>query len=56
MSGTARHPAKRAVARIQRLCCLGVGAEALAPLLLREVEDLVPSRNGMFLWADRSRN
>jgi DNA-binding CsgD family transcriptional regulator len=42
---------KRALARIQRLCCLGIGSEMLMPDLLREVMRLVPSRHGQFCWA-----
>jgi DNA-binding CsgD family transcriptional regulator len=42
---------KRALARIQRLCCLGVGSEVLVPVLLREVAGLLPSKNGRFCWA-----
>ncbi|MBV8869402.1 MAG: hypothetical protein JOY65_08305, partial [Acetobacteraceae bacterium] len=43
-------PSKQALARIQRLCCLGVGGEALMPELVREVAWLVPSRVGSFWW------
>ena len=42
---------KRALARIQRLCCLGIGSEMLMPDLMREVMRLVPSRHGQFCWA-----
>jgi DNA-binding CsgD family transcriptional regulator len=42
---------KRALARIQRLCCLGIGSEMLMPDLMREVMDLIPSRHGVFHWA-----
>jgi hypothetical protein len=42
---------KRALARIQRLCCLGIGGEMLMPDLMREVMGLVPSRHGVFHWA-----
>jgi DNA-binding CsgD family transcriptional regulator len=41
---------KRALARVQRLCCLGIGGEKLVPDLLREVRDLIASRNGIFYW------
>jgi DNA-binding CsgD family transcriptional regulator len=44
-------PAKRTIAHFQRLCCLGISGEMLIPMLLREIEGLVPSQNGMFLWA-----
>jgi DNA-binding CsgD family transcriptional regulator len=39
---------KRALARIQRLCCLGTGGEALTPDLMREVAALIPYRHGVF--------
>jgi hypothetical protein len=41
---------KRALARIQRLCCLGIGSEMLMPHLIREVTKLIPSRGGLFYW------
>src|SRR5271156_5332007 len=41
---------KRALARIQRLCCLGIGSEMLMPDLMLEVARLVPFRNGWFGW------
>jgi DNA-binding CsgD family transcriptional regulator len=41
---------KRALARIQRLCCLGVGSEMLVPDLMREVMAFIPSRGGLFFW------
>jgi DNA-binding CsgD family transcriptional regulator len=41
---------KRVLARIQRLCCLGVGSEMLVPDLMREVLELIPSRHGVFHW------
>jgi DNA-binding CsgD family transcriptional regulator len=41
---------KRALARIQRLCCLGIGGEVLMPDLMREVGDLIPSRHRVFYW------
>ena len=41
---------KQALARIQRLCCLGIGSEMLMPHLMREVTKLVPSRGGLFYW------
>jgi DNA-binding CsgD family transcriptional regulator len=42
---------KRAVARIQRLCCLGIGGEMLMPDLLREVGALLRARHYAFRWA-----
>lgn len=41
---------KQVSARIQRLCCIGVGGEILMPDLLREVTGLIPSRHGNFFW------
>jgi hypothetical protein len=40
--------AKRAIARIQRLCCLGVGGQAIMPALFRELQSLVPSYDNVF--------
>jgi DNA-binding CsgD family transcriptional regulator len=42
---------KQILARIQRLCCLGIGGEMLMPDLMREVMWLVPSQHGQFCWA-----
>lgn len=41
---------KQALARIQRLCCLGIGSEALMPDLMREVTALTAAQNGAFYW------
>src|ERR1700722_725469 len=41
---------KRALSRIQRLCCLGIGSEVLMPDLMREVIGLIPSGGGYFYW------
>jgi DNA-binding CsgD family transcriptional regulator len=41
---------KRILARIQRLCCLGVGSETLMPELMGEVAKLVPFQSGWFGW------
>src|SRR4051794_10156353 len=41
---------KQILARIQRLCCLGIGGEMLMPELIREVTGLIPSRIGSFWW------
>ena len=38
------------LARIQRLCCLGIGSEMLMPDLMREVTGLMSSQVGMFWW------
>jgi DNA-binding CsgD family transcriptional regulator len=51
MSRPSGFSAKRTIARFQRLCCLGISGELLMPLLLREIEGLVPSLSSMFLWA-----
>ena len=45
---------KRAAARIQRLCCLGVGCEMLMPDLMEEITTFVPARGGGFEWLERS--
>lgn len=42
--------ATQALARIQRLCCLGFGSEMLMPDLIREVAGLIPSQGGVFWW------
>ncbi len=39
------------LARVQRLCCLGIGSEMLMPDLVREMRQLVPSRFVNFRWA-----
>jgi DNA-binding CsgD family transcriptional regulator len=44
LSGTS----KNALARIQRLCCLGIGGEMLVPDLMRDIAALVPYRHGVF--------
>lgn len=43
---------KRALGRIQRLCCLGIGGEMLVPDLMSEVIRLIPSHGGVFFWLD----
>jgi DNA-binding CsgD family transcriptional regulator len=50
MPQTRSEASKRGLARIQRLCCLGVGSEMLMPDLIREVNELIPLRGGFFLW------
>jgi DNA-binding CsgD family transcriptional regulator len=45
---------KRALARIQRLCCLGVGGEMLMPDLLREIAQIMHSRHEAFNWHGRN--
>jgi DNA-binding CsgD family transcriptional regulator len=46
---------KRFLARIQRLCCLGVGSEMIMPDLIRQVNELIPLRGGFFLWMNANR-
>jgi hypothetical protein len=41
---------KRPLARIQRLCCFGVGSEMLVPDLIRDLTDAIPSSGGWFHW------
>jgi DNA-binding CsgD family transcriptional regulator len=41
----------RVIARIQRLCCLGLGSQAIMPALLKEIADLTPSSSREFDWA-----
>ena len=53
MSRTEERRHKRSVARIQRLCCLGLGGEAIAPELMRELDTLVPSHLGHIRWFGR---
>jgi DNA-binding CsgD family transcriptional regulator len=43
---------RRAVGRIQRLCCLGLGGQRLMPALMSAVNQLVPASNRQFYWAD----
>lgn len=43
--------AKRMIARIQRLCCLGLGDQIAIPQLLRDLHGLVPSHSNTFFWA-----
>jgi DNA-binding CsgD family transcriptional regulator len=53
MSASSSHSAltKRAIARIRRLCCLGLGGEIAIPSLLGELHALIPSTNNYFMWA-----
>jgi hypothetical protein len=41
---------EQALARIQRLCCLGLGGEMLMPDLIQEVMELIPSHQAVFFW------
>jgi hypothetical protein len=43
---------KRAEARIEQLCCLGLGAQAIMPALLKALHTLVPSYANAFYWTD----
>ncbi len=44
-------PTGRVIARIQRLCCLGLSDQIVIPQLLRDLQDLVPSHGNTFFWA-----
>jgi DNA-binding CsgD family transcriptional regulator len=41
---------RRALARIQRLCCMGVGGQMLMPDLIHEMAELIPSQLRVFFW------
>jgi DNA-binding CsgD family transcriptional regulator len=41
---------KRPLARIQRLCCFGVGSEMLMPDLIRDLTGAISSSGGWFHW------
>jgi DNA-binding CsgD family transcriptional regulator len=41
---------KSALARIQRLCCLGIGSEMLVPDLIRDLAALIPFGHAIFYW------
>ena len=41
------------VAHIRHLCCLGLGAEAIMPALLKSLHDLVDSDSNAFFWVDQ---
>ncbi len=41
------------VAHVRHLCCLGLGAEAVMPALLKSLHDLVPSDSNAFFWVDQ---
>jgi DNA-binding CsgD family transcriptional regulator len=41
---------RRALGRIQRLCCLGLGSERIIPELMRELGEVIPSRCAGFRW------
>jgi DNA-binding CsgD family transcriptional regulator len=43
---------RRAVARVQRLCCLGIGGPRLMPALIAALHEVVPASNRFFFWAD----
>ena len=45
---------KKALARLQRLCSLGIGSEMLVPDLMREIAGPVPFRHGIFYWVERN--
>lgn len=43
---------RRAVARVRRLCCLGLGGQSLMPALMAALNEIVPASNRQFYWAD----
>ncbi len=43
--------AKRGIAAIRRLSCLGLGSQIALPALLSELHGLIPSTNNHFMWA-----
>jgi DNA-binding CsgD family transcriptional regulator len=45
---------KQALARIQRLCSLGIGSELIMPDLMREVISLCAAQHGVFCWTAAS--
>lgn len=47
---------RRAISRLQRLCCLGVGGQALMPALFSALRDIIPSSHQHFLWCDGNGN
>jgi DNA-binding CsgD family transcriptional regulator len=50
MSRSHAETSRRALARLQRLCCLGIGGEMLMPDLIQDMMGLVPSQNRTFFW------
>lgn len=40
------------VKRIQQLCCLGLPGKAVAPALLRQLHEVVPSYSNILFWID----
>jgi DNA-binding CsgD family transcriptional regulator len=50
-AGSLSATTKRTIARIRRLCCLGLGGETIMPALLAELHALVPSHSNQFFWA-----
>jgi len=48
---TKRETPRRVVARVQRLCCLGLGSQAIMPALLTEIDALAPAFSRVFNWA-----
>ncbi|MBA2490263.1 MAG: hypothetical protein H0V34_00665 [Gammaproteobacteria bacterium] len=47
--------AARAEARIQQLCCLGLGGRMLMPALLEELHHLIPSYSNAFFWTENDQ-
>jgi len=47
--------AGRVEARIQQLCCLGLGGQAIMPALLQELHHLISSYSNAFFWAENDQ-
>jgi DNA-binding CsgD family transcriptional regulator len=43
---------RKAIGRVQRLCCLGLGGQHLMPALIAALNQIVPSSTRQFYWAD----
>ncbi len=43
---------RRVIARVQRLCCLGLGGPRLMPALIAALNEIVPASNRHFYWPD----
>ena len=56
MSQSPAGTSKRALARIQRLCCLGVGSEMLVPDLMREVMAFIQHRAEASFFRTKTRS
>lgn len=47
---TARFNAERAELRLRELCCMGLPAQQLAPLIYRELHTVIPHKNCFHMW------